>query len=460
MPASTRRGLVLGAGAIAAMRLAPVRAGSGAAHRLVLAPAEANLVAPDGPATPVWTYGGTVPGPVIRARQGERLTVEVENHLPVDTTVHWHGLRLPHAMDGVPHVTQEPIPAGGGRFVYSFDLPDAGTFWYHPHLRTSEALGRGLAGALVVEERSPLPVDRDLPWMLQDWRVTREAALAPFGGFHDAAHAGRLGQVVTLNGSAAEALAVRAGERLRLRLVNASSARVYALEFRDLAPLVIATDGHPVEPHPPEGGRVRLGPGQRADLLVDCLGEPGSVASVIDHGDPRFAYGLVNLVYEAEAMRHEMAPMPPRLPPNPLPEPDLPLAERLVLRLEGGARGGLTREMAGRGVAWTLNGLSGHEGHHGHAVLATLVSGRSYRVEIVNDTAWRHPMHLHGHAFRVLSRDGAPLLRPEWRDTVLLEPRERAEIAFVAGEPGDWVVHCHVLEHQGAGMAGLFRIVA
>jgi FtsP/CotA-like multicopper oxidase with cupredoxin domain len=457
--APTRRAMLMGAGALATLRLGPARADAPRTHRLLLAPGEANLVTPEGPATSVWTYNGTVPGPVIRARQGERLTVEVENHLPVDTTVHWHGLRLPHAMDGVPHVTQAPIPARGGRFVYSFDLPDAGTFWYHPHVASAEAVGRGLAGALIVEERKALPVDRDLPWVLQDWRVTREAALAPFGGFHDAAHAGRLGQVVTLNGSSAETLAVRAGERLRLRLVNASSARVYALEFRDLAPVVIATDGHPIDPHPPEDGRVVIGPGQRVDLLVDCLGEPGSIAPVIDHGDPRFAYGLVNLVYEREAIRHEMAPAAPRLYDNPLPEPDLPSAERLELRLEGGAMGGLDRDMVRRGVAWTLNGQAGHEGHHGHAALATLVSGRSYRMTIVNDTAWRHPMHLHGHAFRVLSRNGAPVSRPEWRDTVLLAPRGRAEIAFVAGEPGDWMLHCHVLEHQGAGMGGIMRVV-
>ncbi len=456
-PAPTRRAVLAGTAALAAIRALPARAGT--SHRLVLAPAEVNLVAPGGPATAVWTYGGSVPGPVIRARQGERLRVEVENHLPVDTTVHWHGIRLPHAMDGVPHLTQAPIPARGGRFVYEFDLPDAGTFWYHPHLLSAEAVGRGLAGAFVVEERRPLPVDRDLAWVLQDWRVDAQARLAPFGGFHDAAHAGRLGQVVTLNGSAEETFGVRSGERLRLRLVNASSARIYALEFRDHDPVVIATDGHPVEAHAPAGGRVVLAPGQRADVLLDCLGDPGSVAAVVDHGDPRFAYGLVNLAYEADPIRIEVPPAAPALPPNPLPEPDLAAAERLTLHLAGGARGGMTRDMARAGIAWTLNGQAGHEGHHGHAVLATVASGRSVRLEIVNDTAWRHPMHLHGHAFRVLARDGVPLPRPEWRDTVLLEPRERVEIAFVAGEPGDWVIHCHVLEHQGAGMAGLLRVV-
>ena len=107
--------------------------------------------------------------------QGERLRIEVENALDVETTVHWHGIRLPNAMDGVPHLTQPPIAAKGGRFVYEFDLPDAGTFWYHPHLGSPEQVGRGLYGALIVEERDPPPVDRDLVWVLSDWRLDREA---------------------------------------------------------------------------------------------------------------------------------------------------------------------------------------------------------------------------------------------------------------------------------------------
>src|SRR4051812_359426 len=200
-----------------------------------------NLVGAAHPSTEVWSYNASVPGPELRFKQGERLRVEVENALPVQTTVHWHGIRLPNAMDGVPGLTQAPIAANGGKFVYEFDLPDAGTYWYHPHLGGGEQLGRGLYGALIVEERDPPAVDRDVVWMLSDWRLDREARIrADFGNAMDASHAGRIGNTVTVNGTIPDSFHVRAGERVRLRLVNASSARIYALSFEGHEPWVIA----------------------------------------------------------------------------------------------------------------------------------------------------------------------------------------------------------------------------
>lgn len=142
---------------------------------------------------PVWTYGGSVPGPQLRVRQGDQMRVAVSNQLSQPTTVHWHGLRVPNAMDGVPHLTQHPIPPGG-RHVYEFDLPDAGTYWYHSHFQSSEQLDRGLYGTVVVEERDPVPVDRDLTWVLDDWRITPAGWISEtFGNAHDMAHAGRIG---------------------------------------------------------------------------------------------------------------------------------------------------------------------------------------------------------------------------------------------------------------------------
>jgi FtsP/CotA-like multicopper oxidase with cupredoxin domain len=155
-----RRAFLLGSAGLA---LAPCIAFS-QLRKLRASLTRQNLVGPAHPATEVWTYNGSVPGPELRFRQGERLKLEVENALGAHTTVHWHGIRLPNAMDGVPRLTQAPIGANGGRFVYEFDLPDAGTYWYHPHLGEGEQLGRGLYGALIVEERDPPAVDRDVAW--------------------------------------------------------------------------------------------------------------------------------------------------------------------------------------------------------------------------------------------------------------------------------------------------------
>ena len=140
--------------------------------RVRAAPASVRLVPEPYGETPVWCYDGNVPGPEIRVRQGDRLRVVLDNALGEDTTIHWHGLRLPNAMDGVPDVTQPPVHPGE-TFAYEFDAVDAGTFWYHPHANSLEQVARGLYGVLVVEEREPaLRVDRDVTWVLDDWRMT------------------------------------------------------------------------------------------------------------------------------------------------------------------------------------------------------------------------------------------------------------------------------------------------
>jgi FtsP/CotA-like multicopper oxidase with cupredoxin domain len=426
---------------------------------LRVAPARQALAGAGHPDTAVWAYNGSTPGPELRFRQGERLRVAVENTLAVGTTVHWHGIRLPNAMDGVPHLTQHPIAAGGGRFVYEFELPDAGTYWYHPHLGNPEQIARGLYGALIVEEREPPAVDRDVVWVLSDWELDPQARIdEEFTSPMAASHDGRVGNTVTLNGVVRDEFAVRAGERVRLRLVNASSARIYGLVFEGHTPSVIALDGHPVAPH--ADGRVVLGPGMRADLMLDCAAQPGSRHRVVDGFYRQNAYELLKLSYSPEAPLRGSFPPVPALRANPVASPDLPGAERHRIVFAGGAMGALPNQARHKGMFWTVNGepMADDHDHHHHAPLLALSLRRSYVLELVNDTAWNHPIHLHGHTFRVLSRNGKPLALEQWGDTVLLEPKSRAEIAFVADNPGGWMLHCHVLEHQASGMSAVVRV--
>ena len=176
-------------------------------------------------------------------------------------------------MDGVPFLTQDPIPVAG-EFLYEFDALDAGTFWYHPHQRSSEQVGRGLYGPLIVEEADPIRVDRDLTWMLDDWRMTRDGQIAgDFGSRHDAMHGGRIGNSVTINGQMPERIAVRSGERIRLRLINTANARIFGLDFGALEPVVVALDGQPVTPHVPDSNIVVIGPAMRVDLVIDMTGK-------------------------------------------------------------------------------------------------------------------------------------------------------------------------------------------
>lgn len=420
----------------------------------------------------MWTYGGQLPGPTIRVRQRERLQVRVANALDQETTVHWHGLRIPIGMDGVPHLTQKPI-APGETFLYDFVAPDAGTYWYHPHQRSFEQVGRGLYGALIVEEVEPVRVDRELVWVLDDWRLTKSGALSDdFGNRHDAAHNGRVGNTVTVNGRLPGDVRLRRGERIRLRLINAANARIFGLEFQDHEPVVIALDGQPVALHAPGDGVVVLGPGMRADLILDASAADGQRYAVIDRFYAGLDYKLLDLAYDGEPLRRRAPDWPMELPANPLPEPDMAAGDRHEVMFHGGMMGGMVmqemdvRPSQGRmtamqramhdGRVWFINGVAA-EGHVMDPMLI-LRRGHSHVLAMTNATAWHHPIHLHGHSFRVVSRNGAPTRHREWQDTVLMAPRERVEIALVADNPGDWMFHCHILEHQAAGMMGVIRV--
>lgn len=429
-------------------------------------PAELSLVGPQYPKTAAWTFDGSAPGPTIRAVRGERLQITVENGLDNPTSVHWHGLRVPNAMDGVPGLTQPAIQPGE-TFHYEYELTDAGTYWYHAHQRGYEQVARGLHGALIVEEPEAYPVDRDVTWVLDDWRLTREAAIVDdFGHPMHASHGGRIGNTVTINGRLPEELRLAPGERVRLRIVNTATARIFSLDFGTITPTVIALDGQPVTPHTPDGGRVVLGPAMRADLVLDAPRTPGASVTVVDDSRPQQTYRVTAITIVDEPAKAARGPIP-RLPDNALPEPDIGKAERHRLVLTGGAMGGMTgaqvrgrwldpREMMQAGLFWAVNGTAADAVDS--APLLRLNHGGHHLVEIVNETVWPHPLHLHGHHFRVLSRDGRPEPHRPWRDTVLVGPQERVEVALVADNPGKWLLHCHILEHQASGMMGVVEV--
>jgi FtsP/CotA-like multicopper oxidase with cupredoxin domain len=468
----SRRRLLLTGGALATAGLIPgfprPTWAAEPTHTLTPRPGRVRLVGDGYPETTVWAYDGRVPGPEIRVRQGDRLRIAVTNRLAEETTVHWHGVRVPNAMDGVPHLTQRPI-APGETFVYEFAPPDAGTFWYHPHQNSAEQVGRGLSGPLIVEERESLAVDRDVIWMLGDWRLLQDVSISPdFGNMMDVSHNGRVGNTVTINGQVLDAFPVRAGERIRLRLLNAANARIFGLRFRGLRPQVIALDGQPVEqPYEPDDGRVVLAPAQRIDLVLDMTGAPGDRTTIVDDFYRDLAYRLVELAYGTTRLRDRPLDAPVRLPANPVPGPERAGAVRHEVVLGGGMMGMMSdgmmggrmmdmRSMMRHGMAWTINGVAAS----GHVMepIFTLRRGQTCVIAMANDTAWYHPMHLHGHTFRVLSRNGQPTRFREWQDTVLVAPRERVEVAFVADNPSDWMFHCHILEHQQAGMMSTIRI--
>ena len=421
----------------------------------------AQLAPPAYPPTAIWGFDGKVPGPVLRVAQGARLQRRFRNDLPQASTIHWHGIRIANAMDGVPGMTQQTV-APGTEFLYDFTLPDAGTYWYHPHNRSWEQMARGLYGALIVEEKAGAPeVDSEEVLLIDDWRLAEGAQIADgFGALHDWAHAGRIGNWITVNGQGAWSRQVARNSRHRLRLVNTANARIFSLEVRGLAGWVIALDGMPLDsPHPLD--RLTLAPAQRADLIVDVVAADGEEALLISH-ERDGEYAIASFTVSGSAQGDRL-PAPAPLPPADLPGlGDVTQARTARLVMEGGAMGRMTgammggrmmdmRAMAGAGKVWAFNGMADMP----DTPLIEAARNETIRIAMTNDTAWPHAMHLHGHHFRQLAQDGSvgPL-----RDTLLINRGADAEIVFVADNPGDWLLHCHMLEHAAGGMMTWIRV--
>ncbi|HSS66592.1 MAG TPA: multicopper oxidase family protein [Gammaproteobacteria bacterium] len=468
MTLSRRQFVLAGAATATCPRIAfsqPGSAEESVVEHLIPAPGETELLGP-GKATAVWAYNGAVPGPAFRLKLGQRVNTVLENRLGRPTTVHWHGMRAPNGMDGVPALTQLPV-SPGGRFHYAFEAKNPGTFWYHPHFQSAEQLDRGLHGVIVVEDDRPPQVDRDLVWLLDDWRLDSEGQIVEdFGDLHDVSHQGRIGNTATLNGRVPETFELMKGERIRLRLVNVANAWIFGLEFTGHSPRVIALDGHAVTPYVPQTGLVVIGPAQRVDLILDATGSPGDRFEVVDRYYRNRSFKLLDLVYSATPLRSEAPPLEPLSVPE-LPEPDLTRATRHEVTFAGGAMGGMRsarfrgeetgiRQLAREGKVWAVNGVVASR--HDERALIQMRLGRSYLVDFINDTAFPHPVHLHGHPMKLLMNADREPAQPVWRDTLLIAPRTKATVAMVADNPGKWMLHCHIPEHQEAGMMAVVSV--
>lgn len=456
----TRRNILLGGAACAALP-GMALAQSGAEELHAAAFDRQLLPDPFGP-TKLWGYGTTSPGTEIRVPQGARVRRTLVNGLDQPTSTHWHGIRIDNAMDGVAGLTQDAV-APGGRFDYDFTVPDAGTFWYHAHDRSFEQVGRGLYGALIVEEPQPLDIDREEVLVLDDWLIDPDTGqLADsFGNMHDLSHGGQTGNFITTNGEFDLQLPARRHERLRLRLINAANARVFQLQLAGLEGWMVALDGMPLPEPRPVLEAFLLGPAQRADLIVDVTAEAGEAAHLVSRErDEGFA--LVTFPVTAQdATVRRAAPVP--LPANPVARPDPGAATALDLRMEGGAMGGMRAArldgemkpigaLVEAGMFWALNGAIGAMDG---PPLAELSHGEHVRLKIVNDTVFPHAMHLHGMHFHEVTADGQ---LGDLRDTTLLLRGETREVAFVADNRGDWLFHCHMLSHAASGMTTRLRV--
>lgn len=414
--------------------------------------------------TRVWGFEGLMPGPEIRLQQGQRVRKRLINDLPDATSTHWHGIRIDNDMDGVAGLTQAAV-APGDSFSYDFVAPDAGTFWYHAHNRSFEQVARGLYGALIVEEPTPPDVDREETLILDDWRLDPDTAQisSDFGAPHDLSHAGRMGNFVGTNGVGNLSLGAKKNERLRLRVINASNARIFQLSLAGLEGWIVAVDGMPLPAPRPVTDEILLGSAQRVDLIVDVTADEGETAHLArQERDGLFSQVAFNVSGTSSVQRRD-APAP--LPRNNHPAIDLGSATRITLRMEGGAMGGLRsailegesqpmRNLMQAGKFWAFNGAIG--GMDGEP-LADVSLGQPLLLEIVNDTVFPHAMHVHGMHFWEVQDDGT---LGDYRDTTMIARGASREIAFVADNPGNWLIHCHMLSHAVSGMMTWMRVRA
>lgn len=409
---------------------------------LTAAPTELPLI--DGKQLAVWAYNGQVPGPTLRIRLGETLRVRFTNHLPQETTIHWHGVRLPNAMDGVPYITQQPV-APGATFVYEFTPKDAGTFWFHPHVRASEQVERGLYGVLVVEDATPAPYSREIVWVLDDWLLDGSGQIAPqFNTRHDLAMDGRWGNAITINGRTNTVLDVRPGERLRLRLLNSSNGRVFKPDFGELDAKIIAVDGLYLRA-PIPARDFELAPGNRLDLDLTLDRSTSGPLAIWDRFYAQRPNQLARVDVSGALVTTPAFPSPAA--------GHIPVwADALAAPIAHDFR--LNAQQGGPfGIAWTIDGMAmDPDHHHAMAPSATLERGRFAHLHFTNESPRIHPIHTHGMFFRLLARNGARVDEPFFRDTVLIHPREEIDVGVVPTDAGTWMMHCHILEHAEAGM--------
>jgi len=380
-----------------------------------------------------YLFNGSSPGPTLEAKVGDEIIIHFFNNLPEPTTIHWHGMRIDNRMDGSPRV-QDPVQPGE-LFEYRFVAPDAGTFWYHPHIRTNEQVERGLYGAIVIHDPSDPEVDGERVLMLDDIYLTASNTIAPFLADHAEAMHGRYGNELLTNGRSitdAPLGGVPEGSVERWRIINSANARTMEISISGARARIIGSDGGLFEA-PIPAGRFAIAAGHRFDLEI-AYDRPGMVELVSHVLALNQAGQTVELPLPVYVVASGATAESPRdIPWQGEVLPNRPVDRDVTVEFDAVNSAG--------GLQWRLNGLT-----HG-ATLFTFQQGETVRMHLTNLLGPEHPFHLHGQFFQVVN---PPL--PGLRDTVLLPGMSEVEVIAYFDNPGNWLAHCHILEHAALGM--------
>jgi len=396
-----------------------------------------------------WTYDGHLPGPLIRARVGDRLIVHFTNDLPQPTTIHWHGVRVPIDMDGVPEISQPEVQHGQS-FTYDFVVRDAGLYWYHPHVMSAAQVGFGLYGALLVEDPTEqVGVADEITVVLSDIGFDKRGVLdSPESGGPAGMVFGREGSYVLVNGKVKPTLRARAGAPQRWRIVNTAKSRFFLLNLEDQPFVVIGTDGG-LQEMPQRVDELLITPGERADVIVTPSGRAG--ATLVLRGM------LYNRGYGSVEYRNVEELLTISLTNDaPLPAAKLPPVHRdiAVPRIEGATKVDVVLTLPPAGPdgksEFRVNGVPFWKATPYAAAL-----GETQIWTVRNDSKFAHPFHLHGFFFLPLDDHLQPVHPMAWKDTINVPIDATVRFLVVFDErPGMWMFHCHILDHADGGLMG------
>ena len=390
------------------------------------------------------TYNGLFPGPLLQAKVGDRVIVHFENALDEPTTIHWHGLRIPDDMDGSPRI-QNPVQPGD-TFTYDFIVPDAGTFWYHPHVRTNEQLERGLYGPLIVHDEADPEVGTERIIIVDDALLDGDD-FAPFLANHMEFVHGRTGNTLLINGAISLPISINTPHHTeRWRIINTSNARTFSLSLEGAPKMqIVATDGGRVET-PYETDRLEVAVGQRYDILIKH--ERDRTLTLNAH---ILTLDANNNVIESAFPLYEAIPT---ITEAPAPTQDWSLPSRIQFALPKQAEivfDGYT-DASGQ-IVWTLNGQA-----NASEPLFSFSRGDTVTLTLVNKQNPEHPFHLHGQFFEILDNGYGEAI-PGLKDTVLVPGRRTVQIRAYMSNPGMWMAHCHILEHAELGMMSEIQVL-
>ena len=406
--------------------------------------------------TTVWSYNGQVPGSPIVVNLGETVVIQGTNRLQVPTNIHWHGLVVPNDQDGPGKVIQP-----GETFRYQFKVEETGTYWYHSHQRpVLPQVDRGLYGSFVVRVPEDARYSGDHTLVLDDWYLDATGRRIEGTAQGDMERYGNVETVNGKTGDAIEPLVFQKGEIHKLRFINASTAAVHELRVTGHRFRVTHTDGHALT-QPYIADVVRLAPGERLDVEVEAAGAEGQTYTI---ASARAELGIrIPVTYRAGSRAQVASPFvapPSRAFPGAkdrLPDYVLDLNSSMGMGGMGGMdHGGMS--MGGTSAAgmmsWTINGVSFPETEPLFVKTGELVKVRMRNRDTGTGMQhpMDHPMHIHGAFFQVVSLNGRDPERETWKDTIVVPAGEYVDVAFIMKYPGQWMFHCHVIDHEDAGM--------